>query len=88
MLIGENVKPTQHELIMSADEDSLSWQQVETLVEQFNDVVDNYDVERGRILLLEAVSEFQPQCDVADLVFGRSGEFKTDKASKKIVKIR
>jgi len=88
LLIGENVKPTQHELIMSADEDSLSWQLVETLLEQFNDAVDNYDVERIRILLLEAVSEFQPQCDVADLVFGRSGEFKTDKVSKKIVKIR
>jgi len=88
LLIGENVKPTRHELIMSADEDSLSWQQIETLVEQFNDVVDNYDVERSRILLMEAVSEFQPQCDVADLVFGRSGEFKTDEVSKKIVKIR
>jgi len=88
LLIGENVKPTQHELIMSADEESLSWKQVEILVEQFNQVVDNYDVEKGRILLIEAVSEFQPQCEVADLVFWQSGEFKTDKVSKKIVKIR
>ena len=88
LLIGENVQPTQHKLIMSADEESLSWKQVEILVEQFNQVVDNYDVEMSRILLIEAVSEFQPQCDVADLVFGQSGEFKTDKVSKKIVKIR
>jgi len=88
LLIGENVQPTQHKLIMSADEESLSWKQVEILVEQFNQVVDNYDVEKSRILLIEAVSEFQPQCEVADLVFGQSGEFKTDQASKKIVKIR
>jgi len=88
LLIGENVQPTQHELIMSADEESLSWKQVEILVEQFNQVVDNYDVEKSRLLLIEAVSEFQPQCEVADLVFGQSGEFKTDKVSKKIVKIR
>jgi FlaA1/EpsC-like NDP-sugar epimerase len=88
LLIGENVQPTRHKLIMSADEEGLSWKQVEILVEQFIQVVDNYDVEKSRILLIEAVSEFQPQCEVADLVFGQSGEIKTDKVSKKIVKIR
>ena len=88
LLIGENVQPTQHRLIMSVDEESLSWKQVEILLELFNQVVDKYDVEKSRILLIEAVSEFQPQCEVADLVFGQSGEFKTDKVSKKFVKIR
>ena len=88
LLIGENVKPTKHELIMSADEDSLSWQQIKDFVAQFSEVVENYDVEKSRILLIDAVSGFHPQCDVADLVFGQSGRFKIDKTDSKIVKIR
>jgi FlaA1/EpsC-like NDP-sugar epimerase len=88
LLIGENVKPTKHELIMSADEDSLSWQQIKDFVAQFSEVVENYDVEKSRVLLVDAVSGFHPQCDVADLVFGQSGRFKIDKTGSKIVKIR
>jgi len=88
LLIGENVKPTQHDLILSADEDCLPWEQVETFIEQFAEVVENYDVEKSRELLMEAVSGFHPQCEVADLVYGQSGNFEIDKASNKIVKIR
>jgi FlaA1/EpsC-like NDP-sugar epimerase len=87
LLIGENVKPTQHDLIMSADEDSLPWQKIETFVEQFSEVVESYDVEKSRILLMEAVSGFHPQCDVADLVYKHSCGFKNDKTSSKVVKI-
>ncbi len=88
LLIGENVKPTNHELIMSADEDCLPWQKIEAFIDLFGQVVDSHDVEKSRALLMEAVSGFSPQCDVADLVFGQSGGFKTDKRSKKIVKIK
>ena len=35
LLIGENVKPTQHDLIMSAEEDHLSWPQIESYVKKF-----------------------------------------------------
>lgn len=72
LLIGDNVKPTQHELIMTAEEDSLQWTVIESFIRQFNEAVELNDVERSRNLLLEAVSEYAPQCDLADLVFGQS----------------
>jgi len=71
LLIGDNVKPTRHDLILSADEDSLSWLEIEKFIGLFADVVADDDVEKCRKLLMEAVNEFHPQCDVADLVFAK-----------------
>lgn len=68
LLIGENVSPTRHPLIMSANEDSLAWSALSAYIEQFQETVNSHDVERSRALLVEAVKEFEPQCDVADLV--------------------
>jgi len=88
LLIGENVIPTQHELILSADENSLLWKQIETFVEQFTEVVENYDVGECRVLLMDAVSEFHPQCKVSDLVFEQNGHIEFDTVSNKIQNIR
>jgi FlaA1/EpsC-like NDP-sugar epimerase len=68
LLIGGNVKPTQHELIMSANEDSLSWSTVQSFLGQFETAVLANDVEMTRRLLLEAVEEYNPQCEIADLI--------------------
>jgi FlaA1/EpsC-like NDP-sugar epimerase len=84
LLIGDNVSPTQHDLIMSAEEDSISWPNIVSFIERFNDVIESNDVEKSRALLVEAVAGYSPQCDVADLVFGKNkesgkkGEFHTD----------
>jgi len=88
LLIGENVKSTQHDLILAADEDSLPWEQVESFVEQFTSQVKNYDVEANRALLMQAVSGFRPQSEVADLVFEQTGNWEIYKASQKVSKIR
>ena len=88
LLIGERVIPTLHELILSADETSLPWRQIETYVEQFSEVVENYDVGECRVLLMDAVSEFRPQCKVSDLVFEQNGHIELDTVSNKIQHIR
>jgi len=88
LLIGENVYPTQHDLIQSADEDYIPLQQIEDYIDQFIEVVDNFDVDRGRTLLMEAVNGFHPQCEIADLVLEQNNRFENDNASRKIVKIR
>ena len=72
LLIGDNVKPTQHDLIMTADEDRLTWEKVEYYLKEFTEAVANDDVESSRLLLVKAVNGFHPQCDVADLVFGQN----------------
>ena len=69
LLIGDNAVPTRHDLILSANEDSLPWLEVEKFIGLFFKVIENDDVENCRRLLMEAVKEFQPQCEVADLVF-------------------
>lgn len=68
LLIGENVIPTQHPLIMSANEDNLSWDVLTNFINLFEETIDSHDVERCRELLIEAVKGFSPQCEVADLV--------------------
>jgi len=88
LLIGENVIPTQHELILSADENCLLWKQIETFVQQFTKVVENYDVGECRVLLMDAVSEFRPQCKVSDLVFAQNGYLDLDNADIKAVNIQ
>lgn len=74
LLIGENVRPTQHELIMSADEDHLPWIQIEAFIQKFSNAIENYDVDKSRFLLVEAVNGFNPQCEVADLVYRKQSE--------------
>lgn len=68
LLLGENVAPTKHALIMTASEDSLGWDEIRAYIDQFEDTVKTHDVEQSRALLVEAVKGFSPQCDVADLV--------------------
>ncbi len=68
LLIGENVIPTQHSLILSANEECLPWKTLLEYIREFEDTINSHDVERSRVLLVEAIKDFSPQCDVADLV--------------------
>ena len=68
MLIGENVSPTEHPLILSAHERYLGWAETADYIEKFQQAVKDNDVDASRALLLESVADFSPQCEVADLV--------------------
>ena len=68
LLIGEHDQPTRHPLIMTAIEDSLPWKALSEFIEQFEQAIAANDVDTSRKLLVEAVKDFNPQCDVADLV--------------------
>jgi FlaA1/EpsC-like NDP-sugar epimerase len=74
LLIGENNVPTRHPLIMAANEDSLSADDLSSYLGQLEQAVESNDVERSRELLVEAVKGFTPQCDVADLVQEKNQE--------------
>jgi FlaA1/EpsC-like NDP-sugar epimerase len=71
LLIGENVFPTTHPLIMSADEETTKWDEILNFITQFKLSIEANDVDAARMLLVEAVKEYSPQCDVADLVKGK-----------------
>jgi len=68
LLIGEEVTPTDHPLIMCAHEENTNWGEIYNYVDQLIKAIETNDVEAGRMLLVDAVKEYSPQCDVADLV--------------------
>jgi FlaA1/EpsC-like NDP-sugar epimerase len=85
LLIGENVKPTQHDLIMSADEDRLSWSKIESYVSKFEENINRNDVETSRSLMIEAVKGFTPQCEITDLVYCRNNKVESTALNGKVV---
>ena len=56
---------------MCADEDHENWNQILDYIDQFKVAIETNDVEAGRMVLVEAVNGYTPQCDVADLVQGK-----------------
>jgi FlaA1/EpsC-like NDP-sugar epimerase len=82
LLIGENVNPTQHRLIMSASEDKLPWEDLQQYIVQIQKAIDTDDVELSRKLLVESIKGFDPQCGVADLVQGQLTQSIVSKENK------
>ena len=85
LLIGENVVPTQHPLIMSANEDCLPWESLSGYIDQFEETINQHDVERSRALLVDSVKGFNPQCEVADLVQEKKSQ-KTRSAKDNVIR--
>ncbi|MEJ1355782.1 MAG: nucleoside-diphosphate sugar epimerase/dehydratase [Candidatus Sedimenticola sp. (ex Thyasira tokunagai)] len=69
LLIGDNVKPTEHPLIMRAEEEVLLWEEVQGFLDEFDAVGKAHDQEKVRSLLLDAVSGFRPQCGIEDELY-------------------
>ncbi|SKC30958.1 UDP-N-acetyl-alpha-D-glucosamine C6 dehydratase [Photobacterium piscicola] len=69
LLIGNNVAQTQHERIMTADEDYLPWAQLEPLLLQLDSACHEFHHERVREILLTAPTGFIPTDGICDLVW-------------------
>jgi len=72
LLIGENVTETAHRRIMRASEESLSWNEIEQYLAQFEAAINDNDVEKIRQVLLESVRGYNPQCGIEDLVWNEA----------------
>lgn len=69
LLIGDNVVATQHPMIMSANEDLLSWDELKQKLTQLLDAVDQDDYSRVRQLLRETVSGYAPEGEIVDWIY-------------------
>jgi FlaA1/EpsC-like NDP-sugar epimerase len=69
LLVGDNISQTDSLLIKRAEESMLDWQDLKPILDQLKEAINNSDQEKVRELLIEAVPEFKPQCDIADLLF-------------------
>nr|WP_313307497.1 nucleoside-diphosphate sugar epimerase/dehydratase [Stutzerimonas balearica] len=69
LLIGDNVSPTEHPMIMTASEEYLPWDQLKRLLSLLMGAVDEDDYPLVRQLLREAVSGYKPEGDIVDWIY-------------------
>lgn len=69
LLIGDNVAATTHPLIMRAEEEVLSWDEIQKFLIAFRSASIQNDQEMIRSLLINAIPGFNPQCGVEDIVY-------------------
>jgi FlaA1/EpsC-like NDP-sugar epimerase len=68
LLIGDNVSPTEHPMIMRANEEHLPWEQLKERLSELLGAVECDDYERVRKLLRETVSGYKPEGEIVDLI--------------------
>jgi len=71
LLVGDNTTETDNPLIMRAEEAIPDWVTLKLILDQLKDATKNLDQQEVRELLIEAVPDFKPQCDVSDLLFDK-----------------
>ncbi|MBX4135784.1 polysaccharide biosynthesis protein [Pseudomonas sp. S5F11] len=69
LLIGDNVVATQHPMIMSANEDHLSWDVLKDKLTELLAALEEDDYTRVRQLLRETVSGYSPEGEIVDWVY-------------------
>lgn len=69
LLIGDNVSATPHPMIMSANEDHLSWDVLKARLGELLLAVDKDDYTRVRQLLRETVSGYTPDGEIVDWIY-------------------
>jgi FlaA1/EpsC-like NDP-sugar epimerase len=72
LLIGDNVKNTSHERIMTAHEVYLPLDEYESLLDELDFACHNMDHVRIRELLLAAPTDFNPTDGISDIVWSQS----------------
>lgn len=69
LLIGDNVVATQHPMIMSANEDHLSWEVLKGKLTELLAAVDRDDYTLVRQLLRDTVSGYSPDGEIVDWIY-------------------
>lgn len=69
LLIGDNVSPTDHPMIMRANEEHLSWDSLKTTLAALLEAVEQDDYTRVRQLLRETVSGYAPEGEIVDWIY-------------------
>jgi FlaA1/EpsC-like NDP-sugar epimerase len=68
LLIGDDVSPTEHPMIMRANEEHLPWELFKVRLSEVLEAVERDDYERVRQLLRETVSGYKPEGEIVDWI--------------------
>jgi FlaA1/EpsC-like NDP-sugar epimerase len=69
LLIEGDALETDNPMIMRAQEDMLTWNDLRLILDDLKVTIDNDDQKELRKLLIKAIPEFKPQCDIKDLLY-------------------
>ncbi|WP_423836671.1 polysaccharide biosynthesis protein [Stutzerimonas stutzeri] len=69
LLIGDNVNPTEHPMIMRADEEHFTWDVLRGVLAKLLKAVEQDDYPQVRVLLREVVSGYVPEGEIVDLIY-------------------
>ena len=69
LLIGDNVSPTEHPMIMRANEEHLDWDALKNRLAKLVKAVENDDYPQVRQLLREVVSGYVPEGEIVDWIY-------------------
>ncbi|HKF96065.1 MAG TPA: UDP-N-acetylglucosamine 4,6-dehydratase family protein, partial [Gammaproteobacteria bacterium] len=81
LLIGENALPTDHPMILRAQEEVVPAERVEKLLRLFETAVDTLDYTAIRRLLLESVRGYAPQNGIEDHVWLKQDKLLADESA-------
>jgi FlaA1/EpsC-like NDP-sugar epimerase len=71
LLVGDHTIETDNPLIMRAEEIMPDFAKLKTILDQLKEATKNSNQQEIRDLLIEAVPDFKPQCDISDLLFDK-----------------
>lgn len=86
LLIGDNVEGTEHERIMTANEQFLPLEQFNSILENLDLACHHFDHEAIRQILLETPTGFNPTDGIGDLVWNANKKLKASQA--KVVEMK
>jgi len=73
LLIGDDVLPTEHPMIMRANEDHMPWEVLKALLDQLIEAVKADDYPQVRVLLQQLVSGYSPDAEIVDWIYRQRG---------------
>lgn len=85
LLIGSNVNGTEHPRIMRADEDRLSLEVLNELLDSLRTASAGLDYDRAREILMRAVKEYAPSNGIDDLVWNRKTATGGSSGSQRVI---
>ena len=71
LLVGDHTTETDNPLIMRAEEALPDWPTLKLILDKLQEATKKLDQQDVRELLIKAVPDFKPQCDVSDLLFNK-----------------
>ena len=69
LLIGGNTSKTDNSLIMRAEEEKSEWETLNIILNELRISINENNFLKMRQLLIQAVPQYTPQCEVIDILF-------------------